>query len=377
MRSSFKRSFLPVLLAMVFVLANFSPLAANSFGNFTVDLKSDANSTVLLNADLSDVKVDVYESALDRYDPSADAYVYAHEYSHSVYTNSKGSVTFAKPSARFLVKIDVATLPNGLGIEKTTVFYNEVLQKNDSYAVSDIADFKISSDSSLENGVRVEIFNAYGQTIKAGYTVTPAPVSNAKSSVLASTYQITGTVTVGNIVKNYDFVVENNSDPLELIANALETDRISKEDALDLYLEVLTSGYDIGFCATPIIVLLMPFYEDTAFFSQLSPTKQEALLAMVAPPTPTTRLTYNTPSGRFAITHEGSTTSPTLIVAIGAALEASYSLFVSSSTFQFTAPVSSIGSTVYNVTITSSYYMSDPRVLGGCSSVSNGTSQIT
>jgi len=374
MKFSFKKSFLSIFLVSVFLLTSLSPLTANSFGNFTVDLKADASNGIVLNTDLSNVKIDVYESTLSRYEPSADAYIYGHEYSHSVYTNSKGSVTFAKPSARFMVKIDIATLPSGLGIENNTVFYDDTLQKKGSFVVSAVADFKISCDSSMENGVRVDIFNAYDQKIKADYTVTPAPVANAKSSVLASTYQISGSVTVGNIVKCYDFVVENNSDPLGSIANALESNRISKEEALDLYLELFASGYDTGFCATPIIIQLMPFYEDTAFFDQLPTEKQEALLAMVAPPSPTTRATYYTPSGRFAITHEGSTASPTLIVDIGAALEASYSLFVS--TLGYQQPASSTSSSVYNVTITSTYHPNSQYILGGCVPFSNGTSQI-
>jgi len=115
-KSSLQRILASFALSTALLFTSFV-LAAGSFGCFTLEIADNTKS-----GDLSGIKIDVYDAVLDRHDSSIGAYIYTHEYSHSVSTNSKGSVTFAKPSACFLVKEDVTILPSGLGIENTMVY---------------------------------------------------------------------------------------------------------------------------------------------------------------------------------------------------------------------------------------------------------------
>jgi len=338
MRFSFKKSILPVFLAVAFLLTSTNLLFAQTPDYFAVGLFSD-----IYGCDLSNIKLDIYESTLDSYDTVADAYVYAHSYSHSVCTNSDGAVTFVKPSAYFLVMVDLTTLPSDVGIDKELVFYHNASQKNDSRALSAIADFEIIYDQSAESGIGVNIFNARGETIKADYTVTPNVVSNAKALVLADTYQTSGYVTVGGIVKYYDYVVEDTSDPIDRISKALESNRISREDALDLYLELWESEYSYGFCGTSLLMQIQSLSADKAFVSQLSKAKQKALASIAATPSYIDERIFEGSFGYgyLDIHYEGDGISgwstPSAIYDIYDAFSSTYSLFISG-TFWFQEP---------------------------------------
>ena len=209
----------------------------------------------------------------------------AGHYSDSAYTDSEGSVTFAKPSERFLVIIDLTTLPYDTGVDKDLVFYDDTAQKYDTRFISAIANIEIHGDSSAVDFVYVDILNAHGEPIKANYSVNPnnSPVANVKASLLSRTIEASGSVTVGSIVEYYEFTVDVTSDPVELIAKALEEQKISKEDALDFYLELYESGYG-GECGTPLITHIIGLAEDKALCNQLSAAKQGAIASITSIP---------------------------------------------------------------------------------------------
>ena len=345
MRFGLKKSILSVLLGAVFLFTCFAPVAtfAKSYGSFTVEFLDNTKGS-----DLSNIKLDIYESTLDGYASDANANIYAHNYAYSVYTTKNGTITFSKPSVQFLVLVDLSTLPNDVGIDNTTVFYYDTLKKNGSFAVSNIADFEISCDSSMEHGVRVDIFNASCEPIMANYAITPTIASNAKTSVLASTYQISGSVTVGNNTKSYNFTIENSGDKVELVANALKSNRISKEDALDLYLEL----YDSGECSTILACKLLELFEDKDFFNQLPTSKQEGLEMVITPSITRTSYVYRGPSGTgaFAIHYDYTSASvPQIIIDIYNAFVSTHNFFVTGLYFQ--KPESSVGSNIYDVYI--------------------------
>jgi len=239
--------------------------------------------------------------------------------------------------------IDLTTLPNDVGVDKELVFYYDTMQNSDSRTLFAVTDVEVAYDTSIDGGVRVDIFNAYGETIKASYTITPDVVANAKSYVLASTYQTSGSVTVGNIVKYYDYTVENSGDKIELVVNALEANRISKEDALDLFLELWESGYSDGFCLTPLLIQIETLRADEAFVDQLSTTKQEALAAVLAVPMYIDERIYEVwmGYGYLDIHYEGDGMSvystPQAVYDIYYAFLAAYNLFVEG-TFGFQQP---------------------------------------
>jgi len=276
-----RRIITSLLLVTVLAITSFIPVAAvaRSYGYFTLDIMDSSKGV-----DLSGIKVDVYDSVLDRVEASIGASIYAHNYSYSTYTDKNGSVTFAKPSDVFLIMIDSTTLPMDIGIDKEQVFYHDTSKKSDSLNVSEISDVKVSYDASAEGGVRVDIFNANGEQIKADYTITPNTVSNARIAISSNRItKISGVVTVGSFVESYEFSVVNDSDPIQLVAEALEAGQISQEEALDFYLEIYEAR-DFGTCGTYLLSQLVALYEDKAFFNHLSPDKQGALEAIVAPP---------------------------------------------------------------------------------------------
>ncbi|MCL2679451.1 MAG: hypothetical protein FWF18_04120 [Dehalococcoidia bacterium] len=371
-KSSLRRILASFALSTALLLTSFVP-AAGSFGYFTLEIADNTKS-----GDLSGIKIDVYDAVLDRVDRATGIQIYAHNYSHSVYTKANGTVTFAKPSNLFLVMVDLETLPAGVGIDRDQVFYSDASKKSATLSASEIDSFTISYDDAVENSVRVDIFNASGEQIKAVYTVTPDTISSARTSLLAKTSQISGSVTVGNTTKSYQYTVANTGDPIELVAEALEAGKISQEEALDFYLEIWDSRA-FGSCGTVLATRLLSFYEDTAFFSQLTPEKQETLLEMVAPSKTRGDATYRGPSGTgdFAINfndpnYSGLTlTAPQLIVDIYNNFVAVYGVFVHTGYITtFNKPVSAVGSSVYNVDV----IIGNDAPYTGCSG--DGTSYI-
>ena len=273
----------------------------------------------------------------------------------------------------------MVTLPNCLGIEKATVFYDDIQKKKDSIALSAIADFEISSNSSMENGVCVNIFNAAGDAIEANYIVAPSPVAKSKSSLLASTYQICGSVTAGNIVKNYDFTVENSGDHAERVAAALNTGSISKKDALDLYLDICATG-SVGECGTFIMAQLMNLCEDTDFMSQLSAEKQGALRALTTYSiTYTNERFYRGVSGadRIAVYYEddGKPDAPKIIKDIHKAFMDTEDTFCGIGGLGYDKPLTP-DYTTFNVYTTSSACASGSSIAAWAPPYANGKSCI-
>jgi len=349
--NSIKKSVLSVLLVAVFLLTGVSPLAANSFGNFTVELQVDAGSRNLSSSDLSNIKIDIYESTLDRFDTTIGAYIYAHNYSYSVYTKSDGSITFSKPSEYFLVIVDLTTLPAGVGIDKDTVFYSDALKKSDALILSSIADVKISCDSSAEYGVRVDIFNADGAVVKAYYTVTPDTTVNTRNAFTWKS-QLSGYVVVGSIVQRYTYTVENTGDPIEFVADALKAGNISKEEALDFFLEFYDSKA-FGFCATALLMQLTKLYENTAFFNHLPIAKQEALETIVSPSKTRVPQTYT--GTYFVINYDDAEFTLSQVIAVHSAFIETYNFYVNPATsspqLRFDKPVSSIGGSTFTINL--------------------------
>jgi len=349
-----KNILLSVLLTAILAITSFIPVAvsAQSFGSFSLEFLDDTTSGSLSSAnrtDLSGIKVDVYDSVLERYDKDIGGYLYGHNYVNSVYTKADGTVTFSKPSGVFLIMVDLATLPSGIGINKDQAFYRDVSQKSDSLNLSEIDDFTISYDNSVENSVRVDIFNAKAEQIKADYTVTPDVITNIKSALLAKTHQISGTVTVNGVSKSYQYTVKNAGDPIELVAEALEAGKITPEEALDSYLEIYETK-DYGTCGTYLATQLLSLYYDKPFFSQLSADKQAMLVTRVNPPTYTLEMTYPVSPTYFVVHYEGSGLSgavPQVVKDIDAALVAAQSEFVSGQGYN--KPYSAVGGSQYHV----------------------------
>lgn len=73
---------------------------------------------------LSNIKIDVYNAYVDDIDDGG-TYIYGHSLMYSTYSNYRGKAYLNKPSDKFLIVIDLATLPQEYGIEKNSYFIEE------------------------------------------------------------------------------------------------------------------------------------------------------------------------------------------------------------------------------------------------------------
>ena len=374
-----KRIITSVLLTFTLLFTCFSSAIAapQNFGSFTLEFQDNIATGSLNNSrgyDLSGIKVDIYDSVLDRYESEIGGYLYAHNYVSSVYTTTDGTASFKKPSDLFLIMIDLATLPSGTGIDKGTVFYHDVSLRNGSLNVSEIDNIKVSYDDAVEGGVRVDIWNANGDTLKADYTVTPNVFANARVGLLDKTHQISGTVTVGRFIESYEFTVPNTGDPLEIVADALEANRITPEQAFDYYMEILEFG-DIGFSGTNIASRLLALYEDKVLFNQLPLDKQEILKTIISPDP--TRAWQSYTSDRFVIFYDDANTSgtpPQMVQDIAQALKDTRDKFVGSEPTKYNEPktVTTSGNNYYYVTVNIGPITPYSEVYGLCKQISGG-----
>ncbi|MCL2141140.1 MAG: InlB B-repeat-containing protein, partial [Dehalococcoidia bacterium] len=313
-----------------------TPLSATQREYFTIDFLSD-----LRGINLSGIKVDIYESTISSYDAITSSSGYSHSFSYSAYSDTEGSVAFVKPSDCFLVKVDLETLPYDTGVDKDLVFYGDASQEYDSRFISQIAEVVIDSSLSSLDFVKVDIFNALGNIIKAHFSVTPDNnyVANARASIINNAVDVSGYVTVGSHVERYEYTIVDNTDPVILVANALEAGRISKEEALDLFMDTRYSDYAEE-CGTYLVSQLVALYEDKAFYSQLPIDKQEALEAIVTPKRTRGDAEYHVPNSYFIIyfnhpNYSGVTANPPqLIQEIGEAFKDAYAFFIDTLGYQ-------------------------------------------
>jgi|GEM_PF-2473161 len=357
------KSILASLLATIVLLTSFTPLVAQPLVKqseyFSIDFLSDTKGV-----DLAGIKVDIYESILTDYDSIFGITEYDHSFIKSAYTDSKGSVTFVKPSDRFLVIIDLVTLPFDSGVDKDLVFYNDVTQQKDTRLISAIAKVDVVSSQSSLDFVKVEVFDSRGEEIKAYYTVTPntSAFTNARASILDNAVNVSGYVTVGSFVKSYSYTVESTTDLVTMVADALNENKITKEEALDLYMDVYNFG-KIGECGTILVSKLTLLYEDILFFSHLPIEKQNALETIITPNVTRGSAKYEVPNSYFIIhfdhpTISGTTTNPPqLIYEMGEAFKVASELFVD--TLGYRQPISIPLFSHYNV------YVRDYSAPGG------------
>jgi len=340
-KSGIKRILISIILASVLLFTSFSSAIAVPFnyGSFTIVLLEDSASSDFASRikaiDLSGIKIDVYNAVLHGIDPTTGSSTYVHGFASSVVTKSDGSVTFKKPSELFLVIIDLETLPKGVGVEKDTIFCGDISQSSHSICLSVIDDVVISYDDTVTGGVRVDILNAKNERVFAPYSVTMDTISNARSAIFDDTYRVSGSVVIYGVVEFFEFTLSNNTNPIERVANALKENQVTKEEALDFFLEIYdarTFGKHGTFLATQLVAL----YEDVEFRSQLPMDKQDELTSVVSPSPSRGIPYYRGPSGTgyFSISYDDPFCSglvysaPPVIQQIYDALNDTLALFV-------------------------------------------------
>ncbi len=328
-----KKSLLSLLLVMTLLITGVLSVSGASFSDkasdsqFTLQFVLNDENIGMKKLVLSNIKIDVYSSEQTAFDSKSNITEFTHSYVYSVYTNSKGSINFTKPSDNFLILVDVTTLPQSTGIDKQTVFYHAD-QKNDIITISSISDISIKYDETAENGITVNALNKNGQIINADYSISGSTFVESQKSLLSEdTFEIEGNVTIGDIVKPYEYEKKYDTvQRLDYVINAAEENEISKSEALNFYLERCSEEGP----STELITQIVKIYEDQSFFEQLPEEVQTSAMALLAGPTYTTHRTFPlnpTSSDYFVIHYEGngrsSTSTPTYVTQLMTALTTS------------------------------------------------------
>ena len=115
---------LSLLLVMVMIFAS-NAYALSINGQFTVEFTADTS------IDLSDLKVELYRKTnVVQY--TENLQTYDKEFVTSYISDENGIITFLKPSYDFVLVIDLASLPTGTGVKKSTLlvadneYYKEI-----------------------------------------------------------------------------------------------------------------------------------------------------------------------------------------------------------------------------------------------------------
>lgn len=180
---------------------------------------------------LSGIKVDIFKAVIDDIDEEVGLTVYAHEYYSSVYTDEDGYFSFVKPTEQFVVIVDVLTLPEQFGINKVMSFYKNNETK-DAIEMYEIAEIKVSYNEVCKDGLDIKLYSENLDEVFADYYVESKEDMLSYQSIIAETYNFTGNVICGDISKEFSFSLPY--DVCTTVVSAVETEQISRENAIDM-----------------------------------------------------------------------------------------------------------------------------------------------
>ena len=216
--------------------------------------------------DLSDIKIDIFSSALKR--TEEDLLIYENEYSFSTYTNSTGEYSFDKPTDNCLVQIDVNSLPDTFGVDKLSYFVDSDDEVED-FVISEIANVEIVDEET------VIIYNAVGEELISDiniesdvrcletYESDGAPTY--KTYVYAEANGVSSTECYNLFPESTDLITQ--ADELYQLGKITETEKIR------MYLEAfITNNYGERESLTYIYDELINYYmcgEDEALVNEI------------------------------------------------------------------------------------------------------------
>ncbi|MGN0579011.1 MAG: hypothetical protein ACI4J4_10355 [Ruminiclostridium sp.] len=182
------------LILSIILFASFAdcPVFAAAANKFTINIGTDISG-----ADLSGVKFDIYTSSLTL--SSSDYDKYTNKYAFSVYSDSKGNVSFTRPSGMFIVKADLQTLPKKTAITEDMWTVTGSKTKSISADIDGIRYIDIETDGIDSENVKVGIFSAARKELFCKYTVDisePETTETVNEENGRKTYTTSRTITV-------------------------------------------------------------------------------------------------------------------------------------------------------------------------------------
>ena len=96
--------------------------------------------------DLSGIKLDVFLSEMAY--SEKDVFIYSNKYQFSVFTDENGNYSFNKPSEKYLICVDLSSLPPKTGVDKNSIFV-ESEEDISTIELSNIANVMVENDSAI------------------------------------------------------------------------------------------------------------------------------------------------------------------------------------------------------------------------------------
>lgn len=183
--------------------------------------------------ELSGIRIDVYSSELASHDGESGGSTYTHDEFFSVYTDAEGQVQFSRPTEKFLILVDVSTLPRNTGIAISTKFYRENITQ-DRLAISKVDKIVIDKIETSEEEFYVNAYNKEGTRINVDFTL-----SEISSEIVGNTKTVCLEARVGDMKETCEYtipVVENKKPEIHCVEYVedllVDADADVKEDSV-------------------------------------------------------------------------------------------------------------------------------------------------
>lgn len=166
------KKLLSLLLVMVMIFAS-NAYALSTSGQFTVEFTADTS------IDLSDLKVELYRKTnVVQY--TENLQTYDKEFVTSYTSDENGIITFLKPSYDFVLVIDLASLPTGTGVKKSTL----LVADNEYYKEIEVETVETVTPS-YNGDLNFTFQNKNGENLLVNYEVSGYDVQKTETEKVA------------------------------------------------------------------------------------------------------------------------------------------------------------------------------------------------
>ena len=166
------KKLLSLLLVMVMIFAS-NAYALSTSGQFTVEFTADTS------IDLSDLKVELYRKTnVVQY--TENLQTYDKEFVTSYTSDENGIITFLKPYYDFVLVIDLASLPTGTGVKKSTL----LVADNEYYKEIEVETVETVTPS-YNGDLNFTFQNKNGENLLVNYEVSGYDVQKTETEKVA------------------------------------------------------------------------------------------------------------------------------------------------------------------------------------------------
>ena len=252
-RKIIKRS-LSSLLCLTTFLSTSTITFANGYDNnsmlyisnelFTGDIISEEISN------LQNIKIDIYTYELEEKNDELE--IYRNVFSSSIYTDTKGSYSFARPDSEFLMKVDLSSLPYRSGISEKVVHVGSNDKCKDFEVEYIYSDDIMVNDISSED-VQVNFTSKSGDNLFTDYTtkISPLTVSSdlkeLKNLDMLNNLEYRVYVSANGFVDEDKYVINLSKNIKDKINDLSFYGKITDQERISLFAQLLDSDINLSF----------------------------------------------------------------------------------------------------------------------------------